>query len=389
MVPLAVNVSIAMGVLLFAFSVYLTRSAAGSEFSIAILSLAFAGSVFVRGVLAIPIGRYVDRFGIRLVVAVGSVLGAAGLVGFGVASEPWQVLGSWWFLIGPAGSMIFFEPAFVAVNQWVSPEDRPRALGTLTLIGGASGVVFIPGSQWVVSAVGWRSAVIGLGVLLLISGITTVTVAIPSKRGGLPTSEVAPRLRLSELVHDRPLILFTASMMISAFAIQAVIAHRIALFEEVGITPGVSTFWAAIGTAISLPTRWFVPILSKRVDVTSLHVAGIALVAVGTGLLIAPASTIQMVAHFVVFGLSFATLLPLRALAMSHRFAGPNYGSIMGAQWMMIMFAGAAGPGIVGVVKQATGSYQVPVAAMVVLLGVSIILIRLSEAVISPDVGAN
>lgn len=379
-IPLALNVSVAMGTLLFAFSVYLTRTAAAGEFSIAVLSLAFTGSVIVRGLMAIPVGRYVDVTGIRMVTAVGALLGSGGLIGFALATEPWHLLAAWWGLIGPAGSLLFFEPAFVAVNQWVAGEGRPRALGVLTLIGGASGMVFIPASQWAVALLGWRHAVVGLGILLLLSGLTTAAVVRPPEilRDG-PTASGRRHRSLSTVIRDRQLLLFTMSMMISAFAIQSVIAHRIALFEEAGIEPSISTLWAAVGTALSLPPRWFAPIFSAKFGAGRLHMLGIALVAIGTALLVSADSLGQMIAHFVVFGLSFATLLPLRAIAMSERFAGPGYGSIMGAQWMLIMFAGALGPSVVGLLKQATGSYRAPVIMMVGLLGVSLMLLRRSN----------
>ena len=64
-----------MGVLLFAFSVYLTKSAAGGDFSTVTLSSALAGSVVMRGLFAVPTGRYVDRHGMRSVILVGSLLG--------------------------------------------------------------------------------------------------------------------------------------------------------------------------------------------------------------------------------------------------------------------------------------------------------------------------
>ena len=297
-----------------------------------------------------------------------------------MSAMPWHVLACWWLLIGPAGSLLFFEPAFIAVNQWVDTRDWPMALGLLTMIGGASGVVFIPLSQWAVSELGWRTAVTLLGGLLLCSGVGTAVLAIPGpetvEQHDRPASE---RLRLTSLLSDRGLVLFTGSMMISAFAIQAIIAHRLALFEEAGISPGLAAIWASIGTAISLPTRWYVPILSDRFDPTRLHMLGIVIVAIGTALMYNATSTGQMIAHFSVFGLAFATLLPLRALAMSDRFAGPEYGSIMGAQWMLIMFAGAAGPGLVGLLKQTTGSYQAPVMIMTVMLVGSFALLRRSD----------
>ncbi len=40
--------------------------------------------------------------------------------------------------------MIYYEPAYVAIDQWSAPCDRAWTLATITLIGGLAGIVFIP-----------------------------------------------------------------------------------------------------------------------------------------------------------------------------------------------------------------------------------------------------
>jgi MFS family permease len=134
----------AFGVILYGFSIFVTDDAAGSAFSKTVLSLAYGGSVIAGGLLAIPLGMRADRMGVRGILAMGGVLAGAGMAVFAAATQPWQVLAAWWFLIGPAGAMTFYEVALVAVDQWCLPQQRPRVLGALTLIGGLAGIVFIP-----------------------------------------------------------------------------------------------------------------------------------------------------------------------------------------------------------------------------------------------------
>jgi MFS family permease len=144
---LAASVMVAFGVILYGFSIFVTDAAAGSEFSKTVLSLGYGGSVVAGGLLAIPIGRRADRAGVRGITALGGVLGGCGMAIFALAAEPWQVLISWWFFLGPAGAMLFYEVTFIAVDQWFAPEQRGRALGVVTLIGGLAGIGFIrPGS---------------------------------------------------------------------------------------------------------------------------------------------------------------------------------------------------------------------------------------------------
>jgi len=121
--PLSITVMAAFGILFYGFSVYLTDEAAGSEFSTTALSLAYSGAVLSGGLLAMPVGRYADRHGIRLILGLGSVFGLLGLAAFSAAREPWQVVAAWWLLIGPAGAMTFYEPASSSRvrNAWWPP----------------------------------------------------------------------------------------------------------------------------------------------------------------------------------------------------------------------------------------------------------------------------
>ncbi len=65
-----------------------------------------------------------------------------------------------------------------------------------------------------------------------------------------------------------------------------------------------------------------------------------------------------MILHFIFFGLVFGAVLPMRAAVMGTWFNGPNYGRIMGFQWTMAAFAGAAGPLLAGVSRDALGTYR-------------------------------
>ena len=136
-VPLSATVMVGFGVILYGFSIYVTDQAAGAVFSKTVLSLAYGGSVFVGGLLALPVGRYADKHGIRAIVGAGAVLGSLGLAVFSISHQPWQVVAAWWLLIGPAQAMIYYEPAYVAINQWSLAGDRARVLATVTLIGEA------------------------------------------------------------------------------------------------------------------------------------------------------------------------------------------------------------------------------------------------------------
>ncbi len=386
-VALATTLMVGYGVILYGFSVYATDQAAGADFSTTTLSLGYGGSVFVGGLLALPVGHLADKHGVRIIVGAGALLGALGLVAFANSNQSWQVVATWWLLLGPTQAMVYYEPAFIAVDQWSSAGDRARTLATLTLIGGLAGIIFIPLIAWLVTIMSWRSAVLLLALLLFVVGAGTALVALPAGSPGTTTTETTKPLELiPALLRDRRFMLYTIGLMMSLLAVQGVIAHRVATFEEVGFPVTTIASWAALASAMSLPGRWIAPRLAERFDATRVQAVIGLTVAVSVLLMVNATSRSQMISHFFLFGLGFGALVPLRAMVMGGWFSGPKYGRIMGAQWTAVILVGATGPFFVGVVRDTTDGYSVSFAALSVVLFVAALVIWTSGRIVpNPD----
>jgi len=365
-VPLALTVMVGFGAILYGFSVYATDQAAGAEFSKTTLSLAYGGAVFVGGLLALPVGHFADKHGVRIVIGAGALLGGMGLVGFSMSNQAWQVIAAWWLLLGPAQAMIYYEPAYVAIDQWSSPHDRARTLATITLIGGIAGIVFIPLTAWLVTHIEWRSTAALLGLVVFIVGGSTALFALP--RWNHRIGEVAdPGTLGAAAFRDRRFVLYTVALMLLLLSTQGVIAHRLARFEESGFSLATVALWAAVASALSLPGRWIAPRLAERFGATRVQAFIAAIVATSVLLMVNSTSTLHMVGHFFLFGLAFGALLPLRAMVMGGWFSGSSFGRIMGAQWTAVVLTAAIGPLLVGVVRDSTGGYDAPFAVLSVL----------------------
>ena len=370
LLALAMTVMVSFGVMLYGFSIFVTKDAAGADFSKTVLSAAYGGSVITGGLLAIPIGSRTDRMGIRGALALGGLLGGTGMVLFGTAHSPAQVLIAWWFFLGPAGALTYYEVAFIAVDQWFTPAHRPKALGALTLIGGLAGIIFIPATQRLVGWLGWRDTAFVLGGLVAAAAIGTAFGALrniaPPPAGVSPAASQRP-LPL-QLLQDRRFITHTAAMALTFFAAQGLIAHRVAVFSETGFDIEVVALWAAAASAFSLPGRWIAPLLAVRFRAANVQAAATLILAAGTVLMLDGTEQWQMVAHFALFGLSFGAVLPLRAMTMAEWYSGPRYGATMGSQWTVTTVLGASGPVVVGVVHDLTNSYRLPVAVLLTTL---------------------
>ena len=80
---------------------------------------------------------------------------------------------------------------------------------------------------------------------------------------------------------------------------------------------------------------------------------------------------VTMVAHFVIFGLAFGVMLPVRPVIMSDWYSGPAYGRIMGTQWSAAAVGGALGPWLAGIGKDAVGTYDVSMVAVAIAMASS------------------
>ena len=352
-------VMVAFGVTLYAMSVLLTQRAAGGDFSISLLSAAFGGSAVIAGLLAPRIGRYADDHSVRGLTVVGGALGAAAMFLFAVAQSPWLVLVAFWFLLGPAAGMTLYEPAYVAMGQWVTDGHRNKAIGLLSLVAGLAGPIFVPATGALLEAFGWRMTAAALGVVFLVAGLGASTV-YPRHKPGEHREYSLDRVRWSRFTGDHRLAYLTLAVVLTFAVMNSVFFHRVAVFEEQGFDVGLVAILAGISGLLTFPGRYLMPRVAEHIAATTLFTIACAGIVVSMVLAVVGSSVVAMVAFFVLFGIFFGILLPTRAVIMNSWYSGEDYGAIMGKQWAAAAVVGGLTPWLVGVMRDALGSYTVP-----------------------------
>lgn len=381
LVALSTAVAVSFGVLLYAVSVLITDEAAGSVFSTTVLSVGYGGALLVGGLLAPLVGRRADRVGVRSLVVVGVGLGAAGMLALSLATQPWQVLAVFWLLLGPSGSMTFYEPAFIAVEQWFGEARRARSLATLTVIGGLAGPVFLPLTSALLDEFGWRTTSRILALILVAVGVPAALLMARTDHRQVRRGRLA---HFGHLVRDPRLVAYTGSVALMFLCVQAVLLHRVALFEEGGFAVATASTGAAVASVLSFPGRFTVPFMARAWNGLVIQVVALVALAVSTAVAIDGTQDWQLAAHFGLFGLAFGSMLPLRASIMGEWYAGPDYGQIMGSQWLVASLAGAFGPAAVGALRDASDGYAAPMslvtAALLVAAALTMVSARLPSS---------
>ncbi len=131
-------------------------------------SLPYTLTLIGFGVGGILMGRLADRFGVMLVVLVGTGFLGLGLVIAGSGASLWQFSLAHGLLVGMLGTSATFAPLVADTALWF---DRRRGIALAICMSGnyLAGVVWPPVMQYFIGSVGWRATYVGLGVFCVVS----------------------------------------------------------------------------------------------------------------------------------------------------------------------------------------------------------------------------
>lgn len=353
---LAITELVSWGILYYAFSVLQKPLQLEMGWDTAAITGAFSLAILTAGFAAVPIGRWLDRYGPRLIMSLGSCA-AVLLV---LAWSQVQDLGSFyllWFLIGICSAAVLYEPAFTVVANWFI-QKRAKALTLLTFGGGLASVIFVPLTQWLISQYHWRMSLIILAVIL---GIITIPLHVlvlrrrPADIGRLPDGET-PNLAQSHLANPGYGIstrvalrtssfwLLTLAFSLSTFASIAVSVHLIPYLSEQGFSTVFAAGTLSLLGGSQIPGRLLFTPLGSRFSRRYLTAAMFSLQALAVLVLLAFPSETGILLFAFLFGSGAGASSPARAALLAEIYGSTHYGSISGIQAFLMTLARAAAP---------------------------------------------
>ncbi len=376
----AAFINTSYGTLSYAFSVLVTDQAAGGDFGRGTIALGFSLALLVAGLSSIAVGTLSDLVGSRVVLAGGAALGAGGLVLLGMAQETWHVLVVMPVVLGPAMAATFYEPVYVLMNRWFEAHERPRAYGVLTLLSGVSITIFTPLTQFLVSEMGWRPGVAVLGGILLVVGLIVPLLVheprVPKQAGAVGLSaggflrETMDGLKQT----NRQFWAFSLAFFAGTLAFTGYAFHMIAQLETRGFEPGPVAWAIGITGIISLPARLVLPALANRVSSSVMLAICLGLLGVAAVVASMADEWWQVWVYVGLFGVVFGAVYPLRTLVVSERFAGDYFGRVLSFSALLVAFARAGGPAVIGVIGTDRAGYQFSFQLAALVLAVSAVV---------------
>ncbi len=360
---LSITETISWGILYYAFSVFILPMEADLGWSRSQITGAFSLSLLVSGIAGIPMGRWLDRHGPRVLMTVGSI-GATLLVLVWSQVESLTVWYLLWVGIGVAMAATFYEPAFAMIAVWFR-RKRSRALTVITFFGGFASVIFIPLADRLVNAFDWRTALVILAVILGLGTIPVHALLLrrrPADLGlrpdGGPALDTSDRansasgtpgaderaLGWQEALRGATFWWIGGAFMLVMLAMVAVTVHLIPTLVNRGFSTGFAASAAGLVGLFALPGRLIFTPLGGRLPrhivtalIFSLEAAAIAVLAVAD-------TRAEVVAFVVLFGSGFGAITPARAALVADVYGSRSFGTIAGVLAMLVTTARGAGP---------------------------------------------
>lgn len=368
MLALGITTIISYGTSQYLFGVLLVPVEREFHVSRAAVSVAFSLGLLASGLFGLPIGRLVDRRGARALMSAGSCISGLTLIAMGAVHDLVQFWGLWSVGLGLGTALTYYPVSFTVVNNWFL-RRRGAALAVLTFLGGLSSLVFVPLAGVLVQRLGWREAVVVLGLVQL-------TVALPlhalilrrrpedigTFRDGAPA---APLRQPSEAAGDLgPALRVPAFWTLSAagalvvMGANVVFAHLVPYLQARDVAPVTAAAIAGLVGASSPPSRLVLNLLSARWGQHYLLVGALALTAAGVALVQVGSDARLFAAAVVLFGAGYGAQAPLRAAELADHFGRGVYGTVTALQGLPAAVAGAAGPVVAGWLYDRLGDYR-------------------------------
>jgi MFS family permease len=305
----------------------------------------FSFALLAAGLSAPYIGRAIDRYGGHVVMTVGSLLGALGLVLITIAEHPVAYVAVW-ILLGVALSASLYDAAFSSLGRIFGAAAR-RPITALTLAGGFASTVGWPATHYLIEAVGWRGTYLIYAVLLVSIAAPLHAFLLPRDRHAVPPPP-AEGIKVPDKVlpaRGWPFYLVAGGFAVYAFVPSGLAAHLLAIFARSGIDAD-TVVWigalfgpAQVGARVIEFTfgRNLHPLWIARIALTTLF-SGFVMIAV---LGIAPPVA---AAFAIIFGGSNGLITIARGAVPLALFGASGYGRLMGRLAFPFLLVQAAAP---------------------------------------------
>ncbi|MEV0425603.1 MFS transporter [Micromonospora sp. NPDC050495] len=366
---LAITSTVGYGTLYYAYAVLLSPMAASLDASTTAVTGALTASVLAGALMAIPVGRWLDRHGGRALMTTGSIAATALLIAWSQIQAIWQLYAVM-IGIGITGAMVLYEPAFAVIVSWFTPDRRPTALLAVTVVAGFASTIFMPLTGLLVAQFGWRGALLTLAA---IHGVVTVplhalTIRKPPRvRAPIPATrpdQTSRRGAVRAATRDPQFWILAAALIAHGAATSTIGVHLVGYLISRGHPATFAATAAGLLGVLSVTGRLVLTGARRRLPVTTIVAAVFAIQAAAVlAMPLTAGSRVGAVVAVTGFGLGFGIASLATPALLADRYGTTAYATIAGRLTAPVTAAKAAAP-LLAAALLSHGGYHVLLVAV-------------------------
>jgi MFS family permease len=329
-------------------------------------SLISSGTTFfylLGALLIVFVSEAIRSFGPRNCLLAGTCAMAAAAVLMGWAAEPWQLyLADAVFAFGWAGTSLG-----VITNTLGLWFDQKRGMAISLALNGASfgGIIGVQLLVVAIGHLGFSSAMTLAAAVMLALMIPIILIFVgPPPAGRVETQWSGAEIRSAPLIRANALRDIGFLTVAIAFALVlcaqvGFIVHLITFLDPV-IGREHAAIAVALLTAMAVVGRVLFSAVIDRLNQRLASALSFASQAVALAVVINSRNEVLLVAACALFGFSVGNLITLPSLIIQREFDSRSFGVLISLITAINQITYAFGPGIVGLLRDASGSYALP-----------------------------
>ncbi|MBX9698727.1 MAG: MFS transporter [Acetobacteraceae bacterium] len=350
---IAIGQTIGWGTLFSVFPLFMAPWEAELGWSRAEVNAGLTCALLVGGLAAVPCGRFVDRHGGRMMLAVGALAGALLLLALSRNSSLplfWAI----WGAMGVVQAAALWTPAMTLVVG--RAREPTRAITAISFVTGLSTTIFVPIGALLIEALGWRGALMALAAIQTLPAVLTLAMLAPDP----PRAATAPRAGFSLMAAvRRPAFLALAACFAGhAFVAVGLGAHLIPLLRERGLPEGSVLLIVALHGPFQVVARATLFALGPRVTLRRVGRITTALTPVAMVLLaVLPSALAPLVLFALVWALADGLMTIIRSAGVMEILGREGYGTLTGALSIATTLPRTLAPLLIALWWEALGGY--------------------------------
>ncbi|CDP50426.1 MFS transporter [Paradevosia shaoguanensis] len=315
-------------------------------------------------------GAFADRYGTARTVAAGAVIYALGVVLMAYSQSSMMLNLTAGIITGVGIAICSFSVVMQAFGRSVPPEKRSFIFGIATAASSFGQFIFAPIGQGFINAFGWQTALVYLGMILLL--VVPLSAALRGRTEAAPGQADLPFFTaLQKAWTFKSYRLLVIGFFVCGFHLAFINVHMPAFLVQCGLTPEVGSWSIAViglfNIAGSLLSGYLGGRMPKQILLASIYLARAVAIAL---FMLFPVTEVTAYMFAGAMGLLWLSTVPPTAGLVTVFFGARYMGMLYGIAFLSHQIGSFVGVWLGGYVFDVTGSYNL-VWYLGVLLGLA------------------